>query len=146
MFLVTYSVHKYSHTIWFSFPTVISKKMHLDRNLPLNVYSRKNIKKTEFPQRSIMKRIDGMSALDYWVRLEKFTFYSLQHRCEHNIICMMWKLFHHCLNAVGIFFKIHNGLGPLANCLNIDLTSNKNNTAQLYYMKKPCHIQYYSKT
>jgi hypothetical protein len=69
----------------------------------------------EAPQRSITRKIDGMSGLDYWGRLKKLKLYSLQRRRERYIICMMWKIFHqYCPNDVGINFKVHPRLGPRA--------------------------------
>ena len=83
-------------------------RSHLEYCCPLwSPHTIQNIMRIEAPQRSITKKINGMTAPNYWDRLKSFRHYSLQRRRERYIVCTMWKIYHqHCPNDVGIKFKI----------------------------------------
>ncbi len=89
-------------------------RSHLEFCCPLwSPHTTQNIMRIEAPQRSITKKIAGMSGLDYWERLKSLNLYSLQRRRERYIICTMWKIYHqYCPNDTNIAFKNHPRLGP----------------------------------
>ena len=57
-----------------------------------NPYKKGHIQLLEGVQRRFMRRIKGISDLDYWEQLKKLSVYSLQRRRERYIIIYVWKI------------------------------------------------------
>ena len=70
------------------------------------------IQRIEAIQREFTRRIQGMSKLTYWQRLETLQILSLQRRRERYMIIHMWKIINGISpNDISIRTKIHSRLG-----------------------------------
>ena len=60
-----------------------------------NPWKAKEIQAIEAIQRTFTYKITGIQHLNYWERLHKLKFYSLQRRRERYIIIYIWKITRH---------------------------------------------------
>ena len=91
-------------------------RMRLEYSCPLWMpFTKKDIMSIESVQRSVTSKIQEVSGLNYWERLEKLGLYSLQRRRERYCIIHVWKiLWKFAPNDIEMAFHDNLRLGPVA--------------------------------